>query len=124
MVAIFHGASAAERRIILQPMIAGTACAKMRVSRCELQQDVTAGQKLSRLRCRDHPAPVRLGVLPAPGGGTRAEVQDCSGCSLRRGRASRRSPTSRCSHCTAETFRALPARDACTATKDLSGPAE
>jgi len=50
MVAILHGASAAERpRIILQPMIAGTACAKMRAVRYELQQDVTAGQKLSSI---------------------------------------------------------------------------
>jgi hypothetical protein len=40
MVAILHGASAAERpRIILQPMIAGTACAKMPAVRYELQQD-------------------------------------------------------------------------------------
>jgi hypothetical protein len=40
MVAILHGASAAERpRIILQPMIAGTACAKMRAARYELRQD-------------------------------------------------------------------------------------
>jgi uncharacterized protein (UPF0261 family) len=54
MMAIFHGASAAERpRIILQLMIAGTACVKMRVARYELQQDVTAGHATgaSLLRC-------------------------------------------------------------------------